>query len=1008
MEACHEERCPPQSPSFMTTTSRSESGTELSSPSSSSFRSVLPHEPLPSNELRGYLHVQGAFTPRQQLATCPEKPASETELHAARQEEIGEEISSSSPSTKASFWTRESLHDTLQELVPLALCLTTTSLSPSQSQPAFPPLLDIQVIDSVPPFTKVRLEFASTHEAYWVMTRWKQMQMSPHQLFHTMLKNDHHNNMPLPFSTRPFQLTLLTTQPLPPLDVAWNRSSPPKFRRLLARSEERHDPHALQALEHERQTTRMVFVTNLVHTAAQKDGMDDHGDEQGIVTRTNYNSDNDTGQTSSLLWNDPHCVAQALRSVLTAFDRSGLGIEIFVASHKKLTQYCHVGMRSAEDAQDLVRSLQDQQVTWHYTHAETGVVYAIQSGRLFLDYAGMTHRSVSMAKARSSGHAAADDPECARKPPGGGGEPTRSECTSTTDHVTLPGLLLVPDFVTEQEEETLVAVLTGPHAPWAPRQDTPTTGGKVKRKVQHYGYVYDYQTADVLRHRNDPKAACPELPALSPELLAEQQSVSAQKDEDAAAAVITDFRQKCVEEGDGWNLLAAVIEKARQFNFDLDGGETTTLQCPTLNQLTVNQYEPGQGIGSHVESLAFGNALMSLSLNSGITMEFRKVKANDDGEKDSKKLLYLPRRSLLLLSGAARYEWEHMIVGRMTDTHNGEVLRRGLRVSLTLRTALESSIHSSLPLPRVETRTFPPEWKKRIDPGGNNQSSSLVTPDCERDHVHAVYDAIATQWHHTRGRRGVLWPGATQFLKALPAGSVVADVGCGDGKYFPAIWEAGSFVIGTDISLPLLRTAFGTGYLEEAFTPDTRRVSDHRHHLQNRPAVAVADCMHVPLRTSSCDAAICIAVLHHLSTFERRKRCIEELARIVKPGGLINVQAWAMEQEEGSRRKFVASDVYVPFNVQPKFLKLADATHSTKGECDASVQENSNKKSTPRVYSEAFNADYDDEKGLVVFKRYCHLYKRGELENIVSQVLNVVLVESGFETGNYFVILRVS
>jgi len=222
-----------------------------------------------------------------------------------------------------------------------------------------------------------------------------------------------------------------------------------------------------------------------------------------------------------------------------------------------------------------------------------------------------------------------------------------------------------------------------------------------------------------------------------------------------------------------------------------------------------------------------------------------------------------------------------MLVGRMTDTHNGQVLRRGLRISLTLRTALEANNRSALPLPRVETRTFPPRWKKRMDPDGSNQSSSLVTPDCERNRVHAVYDAIATQWHHTRGRRGVLWPGATQFLKALPAGSVVADVGCGDGKYFPAIWEAGSFVIGTDISLPLLQTAFGTDYLEESVTPDTRRVSDHRRHLQNRPAVAVADCMHVPLRTNSCDAAIYIAGLHHLSAVERGKRCIEEPARIV-------------------------------------------------------------------------------------------------------------------------------
>ena len=77
--------------------------------------------------------------------------------------------------------------------------------------------------------------------------------------------------------------------------------------------------------------------------------------------------------------------------------------------------------------------------------------------------------------------------------------------------------------------------------------------------------------------------------------------------------------------------------------------------------------------------------------------------------------------------------------------------------------------------------------------------SDLITPSTESKHVHEVYDAIATQWHHTRGKRGVLWPGATNFLEKIPKGSVVADVGCGDGKYFSAIWEYGSYVIGTDI-----------------------------------------------------------------------------------------------------------------------------------------------------------------------------------------------------------------
>ncbi len=58
---------------------------------------------------------------------------------------------------------------------------------------------------------------------------------------------------------------------------------------------------------------------------------------------------------------------------------------------------------------------------------------------------------------------------------------------------------------------------------------------------------------------------------------------------------------------------------------------------------------------------------------------------------------------------------------------------------------------------------------------------------------------------------------------------MVADVGCGDGKYFTAIWEAGSYVIGTDISRPLLETAF----CKSEATPDTRKVSVHREYLRN-------------------------------------------------------------------------------------------------------------------------------------------------------------------------------
>jgi hypothetical protein len=62
--------------------------------------------------------------------------------------------------------------------------------------------------------------------------------------------------------------------------------------------------------------------------------------------------------------------------------------------------------------------------------------------------------------------------------------------------------------------------------------------------------------------------------------------------------------------------------------------------------------------------------------------------------------------------------------------------------------------------------------------------------------------------------------------------------------------------------------------------------------------VAVADALRLPYRSSSCDAAISIAVLHHLSSDSRRRQAIRELLRVVKSGDRILITVWAREQED--------------------------------------------------------------------------------------------------------------
>jgi alkylated DNA repair protein alkB family protein 8 len=946
--------------------------------SKSSFRSVWPHEPIPLHEKHGYVLLQGALHPCAVIIQHNNNVEGET---AFCKTTLGDVLHD--------FWTSpQDLADRLSQV------LQSSSTSFESNNPTFD-VTDAQVLDDEPPYSKIRLTLTSPLEA-WRLVQWGKAQ-KPSSADLLGNNNDAEDQNQISWPTKVLQWTRLTQQPMLPPDRAWNRSSPPKFRRLLPRPSDEFDHINLQQ---ERAATRFLFVSNLLPPPPA------------------YN-DNDSIHEVLNVWTNSSSAVQAIRSVFEVYDTSGEGVEVFAAHARKLTQYCHVGFRTATDAQTALQHLQQAVVTWNWTTLDKGsnkdqsLCCSAQSSALFLDYAAVTDRSLQKAQLRAVG---------AKVPQG---EPTRPECTSMTDHVQVPGLLVLPDFVSEAEEATLLAVVLGPHAPWAPSQRTPTVGGHVKRRVQHYGYVFDYQTADVLRDKTNPNADCPPMP----QWINSCSSVSSDVDDNnniqkKKVLFSEEAMAACVNEGRGWPVLAGLCERIRCHTFVVEnsnGNNTAKLQFPQINQMTLNHYEPGEGIGSHVDTVsAFGNGILSLSLQSGIVMEFRQHSLDEETPK--RKLVYLPPRSLCVMTGPARYDWEHMIVTRRTDTHQGKVLPRGVRVSLTFRTALDED--GCTPLPLLESANFPLRWGQdsqeyetagRIGSAVTSSEVSLVTPECERRHVHDVYDAIAKQWHHTRGRRGVLWPGATQFLQQLPPGSLVADVGCGDGKYFPAIWEAGSFCIGTDISRPLLQTAFPSVTDIPEHFPESRRVSDKQKHLSAHPAVAVADCMNLPLLDDCCDAAICIAVLHHLSTHERRVQCLRELARVVRVGGLINVQAWAMEQEEGSRRKFASEDVFVPFNAQPKYLDLQTANSKMNKDNGAigrrEKQQESrsppNGLSTAQVYSEAFDAHYDDRKGLVVFKRYCHLYRKGELEELVHHIPSLDLLEGGFESGNYYIILKV-
>jgi alkylated DNA repair dioxygenase AlkB len=186
------------------------------------------------------------------------------------------------------------------------------------------------------------------------------------------------------------------------------------------------------------------------------------------------------------------------------------------------------------------------------------------------------------------------------------------EVTPVTPEIT--GLSYIPNYIDESTEASLLEVIDS--QPWM---------NDLKRRVQHYGWRYDYK----------------------------------------ARNVTSDLRIGALPDG-----LQSYAVRLQQ------GG----LFAEMPDQVIINEYQSGQGISAHIDCVpCFAGIIASLSLGSPCLMDFRHSKT---GEKSS---LLLEPRSLLVLTGDARYVWQHAIAGRKTDRHQGETIQRTRRVSLTFR-----------------------------------------------------------------------------------------------------------------------------------------------------------------------------------------------------------------------------------------------------------------------------------------------------------------------------------
>ena len=299
-------------------------------------------------------------------------------------------------------------------------------------------------------------------------------------------------------------------------------------------------------------------------------------------------------------------------------------------------------------------------------------------------------------------------------------------------------------------------------------------------------------------------------------------------------------------------------------------------------------------------------------------------------------------------------EWFTALSDSTVRPSYGYVIRRPLLVfpvtcmlsTHALRVRVKS-IRPNLGWPPISTdilRRF-----GRISNLSQRRFSVMPSPDTlgaieyEERNVHQVYKAIASHFSSTRYKP---WPIVESFLQSQPPGSIGLDVGCGNGRYLTVNRDI--FIVGSDRCSTLAQIA-----------------SQHDPH-----AAVVADTLALPHQAGQFDFVISIAVVHHFSTRERRRKAIGGILDCLRMGGTALLYVWALEQKASRRgwEEGCEQDITVPW-----VMKTGKQNASKSGETKQT------------------------------FQRYYHLYRSGELEEDVAAGGGKVL-ESGYEKDNWWAI----
>jgi alkylated DNA repair protein alkB family protein 8 len=186
------------------------------------------------------------------------------------------------------------------------------------------------------------------------------------------------------------------------------------------------------------------------------------------------------------------------------------------------------------------------------------------------------------------------------------------------------------------------------------------------------------------------------------------------------------------------------------------------------------------------------------------------------------------------------------------DRIDGHVVWRKRRLSLTFRAIRHHPCScpyyffcDSQGYDQEKMKKHNPLLKKYIASKSKNTIVDMPPKAIEKEYVEKAYNSFGYTFSNP------LHPKVLLFIESIPSGSLVLDIGCGNGVYLELIEKLGSLSLGIERCTVMGNTSIG--------------------HYEQR---VLCDALRMPCKDGMFDYLLAIAVWHHFASEQSRKRLL--------------------------------------------------------------------------------------------------------------------------------------